>query len=148
AFVMVAVVPAVVILGEAADDPAAAVGFAVASEVGTALAFAAIGSGLACLLAFALGGMRKLLVAALPGLCGALVVALVVQATFQLPVLRSAYDTPIPLALALTAVLLPLAIALRVVWQRSGRDRALHVAALHGAGSVVWVLRDRPRALG
>lgn len=148
ALALVVAVPAVLVLREASADAAAGVGFAVAGEVATALAFAAFGSGLAAILAFSLPGTRTLLLAAAPGLCGALVVGLVVQAAFQLPVLRALYDTPVPLVLALGALLLPVAVVLRIVWERTGHEPALHVAALHGARDVAWVLRDRPRVLG
>jgi hypothetical protein len=51
--------------------------------------------------------------AALPGLFGALVLSLGVLALFQTPPLRAVYDTPLPLVVTLTLLLLPYALLLR-----------------------------------
>jgi len=56
---------------------------------------------------------RLLLVAAcIPGLLGALVLALAVQCLFQLPGIRAVYDTPLPLLTGLVLYLFPFAVLL------------------------------------
>jgi hypothetical protein len=79
------------------------------------------------------------------GLLGALTVSLAVLALFQLPLLRSAYDTPLPLALALTILLLPLAVLLGAL--QSHPTPALHVARQIGSRPLIWELHTRPRAI-
>ena len=84
-----------------------------------------------------------------PGLLGALVLALLVLAIFQAPGLRAAYDTPLPLLLALTLLLVPLAMLLR--WRLTATDEpAGHVARLtmpHPA-ALLWQLEGRRRFAG
>lgn len=90
-----------------------------------------------------------------PGLLGSLIVALAVQAAFQLPGLGALYDTPLPLLLAMVLTLL--APAVLVFWLLgAGRDaQALHAAAMllrsaspqpRASGRrVIWDLAVRPR---
>ena len=84
--------------------------FVLGSELGTSVVFAFVAAVAATVTA---AGVRKtsavtvLLVT--PGLLGALIVSLLVLALFQLPILHAFYDTPLPLGLALTMLLLPLA---------------------------------------
>ena len=83
----------------------------------------------------------------LPGLTGAMLLALFVLTAFQRPPLRAAYDTPLPLLLALTLLLLPLAVPLRWLLDTARRDPALHLARLAGAREVIWRLDTRRRWL-
>ncbi len=80
---------------------------------------------------------------ALPGLLGALLLSLLLLAFFQLPGVRAAYDTPLPLLAALTLILLPCALPLRLLraWTRPGA--ALHLAGLLGKRRLRWQLDGR-----
>lgn len=91
-----------------------------------------------------------------PGLCGALLVGLSVLAVFQLPGAARLYDTPVPLLLALSLLVLPAALLLRSSLEgRSGT--AVHLAKMlaqsrtprqRRRGSWLgWQLRGRPRVL-
>lgn len=153
AFVVVVVVPVVMIGSEAVAAVPAGVKFAVGHELGSSLAFAAFGGGIALAVAFlvlgrARGGAPPSAVAvAAPGLLGGLVVALAVQSLFQLPVARELYDTPIPLALALGIVLVPVALGCTAFARRSSRSAAAHAAVLAEARRVLWWMRGRPRTI-
>jgi hypothetical protein len=92
----------------------------------------------------------------LPGLCGALILGLAVLGLFQLPGVARLHDTPLPLLLAHTLLLLPSALLLRGALR--GRERAAsHLARLLGDGGsgshrraaahLGWQLRGRPQAL-
>jgi hypothetical protein len=119
----------------------------------------ALGGDLTASVAFALGGSVAAWLAArhlvarpaavawgsISGLLGALVVSLFVLALFQLPVLRLAYDTPMPLLLALTLLLLPLAILLRCVLDAARPLTAIFIAARLGHRDLVWRLDGRRR---
>ncbi|MBM4041893.1 MAG: hypothetical protein FJ290_25635 [Planctomycetes bacterium] len=90
-----------------------------------------------------------------PGLLGPLVLALVVLALFQLPWLRAAYDTPIPVVLALTLLLLPFALVLRTLVSAVRPGEASHAARLlttsleskhkRGGRRVLWHLEGQGR---
>ncbi|APZ96320.1 hypothetical protein [Fuerstiella marisgermanici] len=81
-------------------------------------------------------GLRSLksrwltLAAILPGLCGALVLSLVLLAAFQLPVLHDAYDTWLPMLLGQTLLILPRAFLLVVLLEVTSSPFALHSATL------------------
>ena len=75
------------------------------------------------------------------------ILSLAVLTAFQLPPLRAAYDTPLPLLLALTLLLLPLAVPLRWLLDAARRSPALHLARLAGARAVIWHLDTRRRWL-
>jgi ABC-type Fe3+ transport system permease subunit len=91
-----------------------------------------------------------------PGLLGALLLALIVLAVFQLPAFRAVYNTPLPLLLALVFLLVPFAVlmhALLAVWRHAP---ALHLARLlrasssdeqqrHLASRVIWRLDTHKR---
>jgi hypothetical protein len=92
-----------------------------------------------------------------PGLCGTLLLGLAVLGLFQLPGAQLLYDTPVPLLLALSLLVLPAALLLRT--SLAGRD---HGAGAHLARLLVrsntpaqrrrgawlgWQLRGRPRVL-
>jgi len=80
-----------------------------------------------------------------PGLLGALVVALLTLALFQLPGLRALYDTPVPLLAALVIILLPGALLLRRFVDAPRTAQALHLARLAGSRRLVWELDTEPR---
>lgn len=80
-----------------------------------------------------------------PGLLGALVVSLLLLALFQTPLLRPAYDTPLPLLLALTVLLLPPALLLGALWMPHSPAR--HLARQVGSRRLHWELETRPRAI-
>jgi len=82
-----------------------------------------------------------------PGLLGALVLALVILALFQLPVLRAAYDTPVPLVVALTLLLLPFALVLRMLVSALRPGEASHAARLLTTSSESRVVRGGRRVL-
>ncbi len=88
----------------------------------------------------------SLLVVALPGLLGALVVSLLLLALFQLPLLHAGYDTPLPLALALTIILLPTALLIHALFPST--SPALHLARQNGSGRLLWPMSIRPRFIG
>jgi ABC-type Fe3+ transport system permease subunit len=121
--------------------------FVLGSEFTASLAFA---TG-AALLVWALAGSlrrRRFAVAwALPGLLGALLLSLFILTLFQLPALRPAYDTPLPLLLCLVLLLLPLALPLRWLLDASQHHPSLHLAHLARASDLVWRLDTRRRWL-
>ncbi len=114
--------------------------FVLTGELGASVLFAAAGAAAAFYLS---GFARGSLMAAVPGLLGALVVSLIVLALFQVPPFRIAYDTPLPLAIALTIFLLPLAFLLRALVDR--RSPGLEIARHLGSRRIVWELEKRPR---
>jgi len=84
--------------------------------------------------------------AAVPGLLGALVVALLVLALFQQAPFRAVYDTPLPLLLALVLLLLPLAMLLRRLLATRRPGEALHLARLLRHRALLWELEAQRRA--
>ena len=81
----------------------------------------------------------------IPGLLGSLIIALLVLALFQTPLLRPAYDTPLPLLLALTIFLLPLALLLRALLEMRRTTPALHIARQVASRRLAWDLEWQPR---
>jgi len=119
--------------------------FILTREIGASVFFA-LAAALLADLGARLGRRRRAAVLlAVPGLLGALVVALLVLALFQRPALRPAYDTPLPLILALALGLLPLAFMLRALTPRT--TPALHLARQTGSRRVLWPLQTRPRVI-
>ena len=90
----------------------------------------------------------------IPGLVGSLVLSLVALALFQLPITRSAYDTPVPMLIALTLYLLPRAVLLRVVFfSRQPREPIFVAQTMAESGdgnlrrcglALLWVMRKQP----
>jgi hypothetical protein len=117
--------------------------FAIQREVGASLAFAAVGSGCAWFAAAGLLTMTArwprwarasaLAIAAAPGLCGSLALGLALLGAFTAPGWVSLLQTPLPLAIALTLLALPAALAVRRLTEGDA-------AALHAA----WLLEDDP----
>ena len=81
----------------------------------------------------------------IPGLLGSLIVALLVLALFQTPPLRPLYDTPLPLLLALTIVLLPLALLLDALLHIRHNSPMRHIARQLGSRRLLWELETQPR---
>jgi hypothetical protein len=120
--------------------------FVLGRELGASLLFA-LGATLAAasLVAFARKSRIPALFLAAPGLFGALTVSLIILSVFQVPLLRELYDTPIPLVLALTILLLPLAFLLGALWLRA--SAGLHIAGQIPSRRLIWELQTRPRAI-
>ena len=81
----------------------------------------------------------------IPGLLGSLIVSLLVLALFQTPLLRPAYDTPLPLLLALTIILLPLALLLDALLHMRRMSPMRHIARQLGSRRLAWELDLQPR---
>ena len=119
--------------------------FVLTREIGASVFFA-LGAALVAHTATRLArGPQAVLLLAAPGLLGALTVALLALALFQLPLLRPAYDTPLPLILALVLVLLPLAFLLRALAPRP--TPAVHLARQTGSRRLLWPLQTRARLI-
>ena len=114
-------------------------------DLGASLGFAVAAALLAWLCAGALRGRAAGWCAALPGLLGALVVALLALAIFQMPGLRALYDTPVPLLAALVVILAPGALLLRRFVDAPQAAEALHLARLAGSRRLVWELDTQRR---
>ena len=80
-----------------------------------------------------------------PGLLGPLMIALLVLALFQTPLLRPMYDTPLPLLLALTILLLPIALLLRALLDIRRMSPMRHIARQLGSRRLSWELESQPR---
>ena len=127
---------------------AVAENFVLANDLAASLAFAAGAAFFAWLLAAWIANRhRAALALALPGLLGALLLALFVLTAFQFSALHSAYDTPLPLLLALTLLLLPFALPLRWLLDASRHNPALHLAGHAGSAALIWRLDTRRRWL-
>jgi len=165
AVALATVVPAVVVLrGTLSGFRVIAENPALGKDIGTSILFAACAGGVSWLaagwfLTRAEAGPRakgRLLLAfllSLPGLLGALLLALLVLSLFQLTALRAAYDTPLPLFLALVLLLFPFAVLLRVLLNVFQGGEGLHAARLLGrsidprvrrsARNLIWDMRTR-----
>ncbi|MCE9611030.1 MAG: hypothetical protein K8R23_12620 [Chthoniobacter sp.] len=120
---------------------AVAENFVLAQELAASVGCAAVAAVAAWLLIAWMTPRRQTALAlAVPGLLGALLLSLLLLAAFQSAVLRPAYDTPLPLLLALTLLLLPFALPLRWLLDAQRRDPALHLARLAGSSALVWRL--------
>jgi hypothetical protein len=85
----------------------------------------------------------QLTVLVLPGLLGALVLALLVVGLFQLPGLRWLYDTPVPLVAGLVLLLAPLALLLRWLVRATEHGSALHLARMAKDRELIWELSTK-----
>jgi iron(III) transport system permease protein len=145
--VLVCLLPLAIVTREAAAGlPALAENFILARQLGASLFFAA-GAAITADALTRLGRVRlpSALLLGAPGLLGALAVSLVTLALFQSPPLRPIYDTPLPLLLALTILLLPLALLLAAL--RAGPAPAAHLARQFGSRRLIWVMETRPHAV-
>ena len=117
--------------------------FALGGEIAASLLFA---SGAACCVFFAARRISRPLPAcllAIPGLLGALPLSLLIVSLFQFPALRPLYDTPLPLLLALTMILLPFAALLFALLRAIQPGAALHLAAMLRHRGLIWQLKTR-----
>ncbi len=124
----------------------AAAGFRAVLEnfvLGNEIAFSVLFALGAATLASALAGRRSF--PGIPGLLGSLMVALLVLALFQTPLLRPLYDTPVPLLLALTILLLPLALLLRALLHLRRTSPMRHIARQLSSRKLTWDLEHQPR---
>jgi ABC-type Fe3+ transport system permease subunit len=71
-----------------------------------------------------------LCVLSIPGLASGLVLALGVVAVFQTPALATLYDTPVPILLTWTLMLLPIATVFRLAIERFTSRRAVHLSRM------------------
>ncbi len=125
-------------------------------EIASSLAFAVVAVALAMFVARSVGslhgraGVALSVLVCVPGLIGSLVLALLLQGAFQTESLAAMYDTPLPLVIAMTLLLLPIAIVLRIVLRSRRRDPALHLTTLMrtNARPLAWSRRIRWLAAG
>ena len=128
------------------------------AEIGNSLLFGAAGAIVAYFIAWRLLAMTRAgltIAACLPGLLGSLVLGLAVLALFQLPLLNRAYDTPLPLVVALAVLLLPVATVLMLVLRPARRGSSDHAVDMLGqtrsrsmasaARQLAWETRGRLR---
>ncbi|MEQ1858662.1 MAG: hypothetical protein ABMA13_01860 [Chthoniobacteraceae bacterium] len=90
--------------------------------------------------------MRGRALVALPGLLGALVLALLVLAFIQVPVVRLLRDTPLPLIAVEMLLIAPIAFVLRELIRAHTPREALHLARMAGSRRLIWDLALAPRA--
>ena len=113
-------------------------------ELLTSLAVAALSAAAA----WSLTGLARSAAArwalALPGLLGALLLSLLLFALFQTAPLHALGGTLVPVLLALTLQLMPLAFLLRLLLALGTTPAALHAARLAGARRVQWALSHAP----
>lgn len=119
--------------------------FSLGTELAASMVFSFGASAGAWLLAAYAASRTRAAAMGLPGLFGALVISLLVLALFQSPALRPAYDTPLPLLVALTLLLLPLAILLRWFVDAIRPDSAWFIASQLGHRELRWRLEGRRR---
>jgi ABC-type Fe3+ transport system permease subunit len=144
---VVALIPLVIVVVQAIPGvPRLFENFVLGRELGASLLFA-VGAAAAAsaLVAFTRKSRIPAFFLAAPGLFGALTISLIILALFQVPPLRELYDTPIPLILALTILLLPLAFLLGTLWLRP--SAGLHIARQIPSRRLIWELQTRPRAI-
>lgn len=145
-FVITALVPLIALLRLAWSGlPALQESFSLTREIANSLALSVV----VTLLTFAAAsGFRSRLsrtAFAVPGLMGSFLIALIILAAIQLPLLELLSSTPLPLMLALCIQLLPLAIGLMLIIQ-SGQTRIVqHMAELCGIRPLIWRLQTAPR---
>ncbi len=133
-------------------DIAASVLFAFGSAVCAYLAAGLI-SGTARERGTNIGHVLSVFSVSVPGLLGALILSLLVLFVFQLPGLRAGYDTPLPLLIALTLLLLPFAVVLRILLHLSRPGEAFYSASLleespsssvrQAAKRLLWQMKTR-----
>jgi ABC-type Fe3+ transport system permease subunit len=100
--------------------PAVIAQMQIITEIGYSLLFALLATGSVMLVTIISHRMPRWLrwLCCLPGLCGSLVVGLVLLAIFQTHTFNSLYDTPLPIVLALAIIALPAALILRPILSR------------------------------
>lgn len=144
---VVCLAPLMIVASQAiAGIPSLLENFVLGQELGASVVLALVAAAATTAIAvFARQSSAATLVLVAPGLFGALIVSLLLLALFQLPLLRALYDTPLPLGIALTLLLLPLAFLLGALWLRP--SPALHIARQVGSRRLIWELATRPRVI-
>lgn len=143
----VSLIPLLIVASQAMTGiPSLLENFVLGRELGASVIFALIATAAATGIASVARKPSALsLLLVTPGLFGALIVSLLLLALFQLPLLRALYDTPLPLGLALTLLLVPLALLLGALWLRP--SPSLHIARQTGNRRLMWELSTRPRVI-
>ena len=116
--------------------------FVLGREILASLLFAFSAATLSAIAARRIGRWR---IVCAVGLLGALVISLVILVIFQFPALHVAYDTPLPLLLALGTMLLPAAALLAHLLECQENSAAHHIARQIGSRRLAWELNVRPR---
>jgi ABC-type Fe3+ transport system permease subunit len=144
--VIVAIVPCLFVLH---DAPRGLQLLSQNSTFGREIAASVLYGLIAAILSWCAAGSIKSVSVAVVGLLGPLVLSLCILSMMQLPALRIVQNTPIPLALALSLLLLPFAVLLRRLSDLIRTGSALHVAKSLpdsiAARRLIWRLRDRAR---
>jgi len=125
AVLVVCLIPATTVLSDATRGLGTVLtSSTIAGELGASLLFGLAGGVLATFIALLLRrySLVTMSAAALPGLCGSLVIGLTLLALFQQPGWNAVYDTPLPLMIALTLVALPVALLLIALLHQVGRS--------------------------
>jgi ABC-type Fe3+ transport system permease subunit len=139
----VSLLPLVFVAAQAAKGMRTVIeNFVLGREILASLLFAL---GAATVAAIAARGMGRWRILCGVGLPGALVISLVLLTLFQLPGLRLAYDTPVPLLLALSVVLLPAAGLLAHLLDSQENSSARHIARQIASRRLAWELDVQPR---
>lgn len=143
----ISLVPLLIVTGQAISGiPSLLENFVLGGQLAASVVFALVAAaGATWIESFARNSPALRLAFAIPGLLGALIVSLLLLTLFQLPLLHAFYDTPLPLALAHTLLLLPLALLLGALWLQP--TPALYIARQTGSRRLLWDLETRPRAI-
>jgi hypothetical protein len=141
-------IPLLIVFGQAIAGVRSLVdNFVLGPEIGVSLLMALGATALADLaVRFVRRSRATALLAAAPGLLGALTISLLLLALFQLPGLHAAYNTPLPLLLALAILLVPLGLLLGAL--RPRHTPALFVAQQLGSQRLRWEMEIRPQMIG
>lgn len=153
----VAFVPLAYVFGEALDGLRVLIrDIDIHREIVSSLAFAVVAVVLAVSITAGVGRVRGragvciAVALCVPGLVGSLVLALLLQGAFQTDALSALYDSPAPLLIALTLLLLPIAIVLHAIRRSRRRDAAVHTTTLMRSTprTAAWSARIRWLATG
>ena len=123
--------------------------FALSGEVANSFMLALVAAISAWMLAgWGLQKRLRILLLALPGLLGGLILSLGLLALFQFPPLHLLRSTPLPLVAALILGLMPAALFVRHILDSGTRGESVQVARLIGNRRVLWTLVKRPALWG
>ncbi|MFT5122522.1 MAG: ABC-type Fe3+ transport system permease subunit [Kiritimatiellia bacterium] len=122
--------------------------FSIHREVLTSLGFALVAAWLAGHVVASERTAFRLVLTALPGLFGSLIIGLVLLRLFQQAVLHFAYDTPAPLLLGMIFSLLPMAVLLHLLADKYPHSGAFTAEMAHRPGAIRWVLVTRRKLAG
>lgn len=123
--------------------------FALSGEVANSLMLALVAAISAWMLAgWGLQKRIRILLLALPGLLGGLILSLGMLALSQVPPLHWFRSTPLPLVAALILGLMPAALFVRHISDSETRRESVQVARLMGNRRILWTLVKRPALWG